>query len=135
MNDIEKNTLDIQECVENKTSRIYVLRQQLCDLEDKKFSLQRDYKLKNEEEEEARAILAKRLEIADLVYMMKKSKLTDNLAERIGNRIESAETQSLIKCYESEKECISEKLGNVLSSIEQKENEIYKLQREIWELG
>lgn len=123
---------DNQEYIENNISRICALRQEIGYLTIEKSNLEADYRVKCEEEEEAKAILKNRLELVDLVYMMKKSKLTDKLAERIENRIESIETQALINCYACEKEHLSGKLDKIISSIEQKENEIYKLQREMW---
>ncbi len=126
--------MENQELISNNTSRIYGLQQQIYNLEDEKARLEADYRIKCEEEEEARAILSKRLAIANSVAQMKKSKLTDKLAEKIELWTSGAETSALINCYIDEKDYISKKLDRIKRSIEQKRNEIYSLQREIWEL-
>lgn len=100
-------------------------------LQRRKRELEEAYRKKEAEEQRAADMFRKQMQIANMVYTMKKSRLTDKIADAIGAEAFGERSKGILNCYNNVKTAIRQEIIETERDISGKKSEAANLQRRL----
>lgn len=117
--------------VKNYMSQVAQLNGEISQLKIRKAELEKAYKEKENEEQRAYKTYKKHISIASQIYSMKKSRLTDKVAELIDAEANGENVKRIMDCYRNVKASIMQEIFQINEDIEDKKKSVTKTQRKI----
>lgn len=117
--------------VKNYMSQVAQLNSEISQLKLRKTELEKAYREKEIEEQRASDTYKKHIGIASQIYSMKKSRLTDKVAELIDAEANGENVKRIMDCYRNVKVSIMQEISQINEDIEGKKKSVIKTQRKI----
>ena len=117
--------------VKNYMSQVAQLNSEISQLKLRKAELEKAYREKEIEEQRASDTYKRHISIASQIYSMKKSRLTDKVAELIDAEANGENVKRIMDCYINVKSSIKQEISQINEDIEGKKKSVIKTQRKI----